>query len=88
MNRIITHENVAKEARGKSADTNRESIDDFEEFQNHPKFEYEIIGNRKLDRNKRKKDKLKESIHNSTSPRLYRNVKEYETSNKNLQNIT
>ena len=88
LNRIITHENVAKEARGKSADTNRESIDDFEEFQNHPKFEYEIIGNRKLDRNKRKKDKLKESIHNSTSPRLYRNVKEYETSNKNLQNIT
>ena len=89
-NRIITHENVSKEARGKSVETkeSKESIEELDDFQNHPKFEYDVIGTRKQERTKRKKDKLKESIHNSTSPRLNRNNKEYETSNKNHQNIT
>lgn len=96
-NKIITHESITKEARGKSVDTrmSKETFEDIEDFPNHPKFEYEapIITNKAI-KSKRNKDKLKESLHNSTSPRLHRNstVKQmklnYVTSNMPGQNIT
>jgi hypothetical protein len=95
QNKVITHESITKEARGKSADTrmSKETFDGFEEFTGHPKFEYEAIVPHIIPSTKRNKDKLKESIK-STSPRMHRNstVKNmnvnYVSSNKPGGNIS
>lgn len=95
-NKIITHEGISKEARGKSVDTkmSRETFEEFEDFPNHPRFEYEVELPSKVVKTKRNRDRLKESINKSTSPRMNRNstVKHmnvnYITSNKPCQNVT
>ena len=93
---MITNEGIAQEARGKSLDTrmSKETFEELEDFANHPKFEYDGIMHKKMPKTRRNKDKMKESIHKSTSPAMNRNntVKNmnlnYVSSNKVGQNIT
>lgn len=96
-NKVIKNDYVWQEVRGKSLDTrtSKETFnEDFESILNHPKFEYDELAQSKPQRSKRnKKDRLRESIHNSTSPRLNRNANQnmqvkYETSNKTSRNVT
>lgn len=87
--KIIKHSAILQDSKGKSIDT--------EDF---PTFNYEELGtsglqgNSKQPKTRRHQEKLKQSIHNSTSPRINRNhtVKQiptnYVTSNKMGQNIT
>lgn len=84
-NRVITHEGISKEARGKSVDTkmSKETLEDAD-FANHPKFEYDALAHSRVSKGKKKREKLKESIHNSTSPRMHRNNR----SNKIINYVT
>jgi len=50
----------------------KETFEELEDFTNHPKFEYDGPVPSKFPKTKRNKEKLKESIHNSTSPTMQR----------------
>lgn len=94
--KVITDETIHKESRGRSVDTrmSKETFSEFEDFANHPKFEYDGPIQQKFPKSRRAGEKLKESLHKSSSPRMHRNstVKNmnlnYASSNKTGQNLT
>ena len=97
QNKVIKHESICKENAGKSSldKVSLDTLNDINEVLNHPKFEYDEITRSKTNRNKKhRRDNLKESLHNSTSPRMSRSTKpqdmqiNYKTSNKTTQNVT